>query len=358
MKVYKGLLAMALLSASIGSQAIDLSTANYVTYGDGQSYSLPLNGFNVKGSCGQISMMTKLGLQCNGQQSNGQAGMDDAYLTPSANTDDSFSTTVDPDPNGIEGAWDKADSWDATLAALDTQLDLTNNSMVFFFANNETGAEITDNLAAWARITIEDLGTNSTLGMWDLTNDGGGYGTINEPFPTGIGGGTFFGDPGAYTSDGSDPEVSDFLRSGGNVCINDLGLVTDCDNPFDYWNDGSDPLDHIVIDEEHNLGSNEAAYAVIFPELDDYIAGLISGGKDLSQYAMHVDFRLGCAINGFPTVSQGSNTECDPDYALNGGAEKVWIGTQDSIVRVPVPATLALFGLGLLGLAAVRSRRT
>ena len=66
----------------------------------------------------------------------------------------------------------------------------------------------------------------------------------------------------------------------------------------------------------------------ISKQLAEIMANL-APGESLADYAMHVDYRLGCGPEGaFPQVPAGGNkTECDPNYATNGGSEKVFIGT-------------------------------
>ena len=48
---------------------------------------------------------------------------------------------------------------------------------------------------------------------------------------------------------------------------------------------------------------------------------------------------IGVGLDGSPA---GGGSACDPDYALNGGSEKVFIGTMENVQRVPEPASAAL----------------
>ena len=331
--------------AASPAAAFDLTGGYYMTYGDANSYSLPINGLEVMAGPGQIDLYTKLGLQS--QLGNPIAGMDDAFDTPSANNIEGFLMGEDNEPGGTnpEGSWDRIKWWDTSLEALNTALDLSKNAPVFFFANNETGYG--DNLAGWARVELTHNGV--VIGRYDLTNDDHdptnglpGYGAP----PTG-GGVPGTGDPLAdaqrYTSNGALPQVTDFLMSGGLVCADATGMV-DCSQPHLY-------------EFQHNLGGDRAAYAIIFPELNAQLADVVATvaanvhpGETLANYAMHVDFRLGCALNaGFPQIPAGGGTDCDPNYALNGGSEKVFIGTVENIQGVPEPAPDALAALGLLG---------
>ena len=338
----------AALAAATASHAasIDLTGKGFVTYGDAQSYSLPANGLEVMAGTGQIDIYTKLGLGANGQLGNGLAGMDDAYDTPQANTVEGFRMSAGNEPNGVEGGWDREAWWDTTLSALDTSLDLTTNSIVFFFANNETGGVGTDNLAAWARLELTRISDGASLGFFEFTNDQDhdgveGYG------PPPIGGGIPFGDVTAFTSLQQDPVLADFVQSGGEVCTDATGFIVDCASPA------------AVNSFEHNLGGDRAAYALVLPELDALIAGLVDGGADLSDYALHVEYRLGCGPEAaFPEGTRPGRAVCDPNYALNGGDEKVFMGTQlrEGVVNVPEPASLLLAATALLAGAAVRRR--
>ena len=348
----KKLAIAALLAAPIFSLAatIDLSGKGYVTYGDANSYSLPLNGLQVLSGAGQIDSYVKLGLGPVGQLGNSQAGMDDAFRTPAPNTIPGFRMNAVNEPVG-SGSWDRIGWWDSTLAAMNTKLNLLINSIVFFFANNETGGADSANLAAWARVEVSQISTNMVLGRYDMTNDvdhaGQGYG------PPPAGGGVSMGNPGLFASNGAEPFVSDFLMSGGEVCLNALFQLVVCTDPG------------VVVREQHNLGGDRAAYAIVVPEMDALIAGIANtSGVDLNDFAIHVQYRLGCgpeltqAGGGFPQTRQGQGTECDPTYALNGGDEKVFLGTQLLPNVVPEPGSLALAGLALAFLPMLRAARS
>lgn len=58
-------------------------------------------------------------------------------------------------------------------------------------------------------------------------------------------------------------------------------------------------------------------------------------------------------------ASLNPDGSCADNYALNGGDEKVFIGTQLlTINRVPEPSSVLLAALGLLGLGFARRRQS
>ena len=356
MKHRKNTLYIALTLALAGTMpltahAINLPATGYVTYGDANSYALNIQGLQVLSGPGQIDVYAKLGLNPPGQLPNSIPGMDDAFMTPTANNIDGFrmDTAGSNEPGGTTSleSWDRLGWWDSTLSALNNKLDIVQNSLVFFFANNETGN--TPDLAGWARIELTQISTGIKLGTWDLTNNSA---TTYGPPP--LGGGVPNGDPGAYTSTGAEPVVEDFIDSGNDICTDGSGNLVSCLGP--YTN---------IYHE--NLGGDRAAYAIVFPELNAEIASL--NALNFDDYAIHINYRLGCGpeltkagtgsgdLGGFPTYDgPGNKTPCAENYALNGGDEKVFIGTSAAISQIPEPSSTLLTGLALLALGMVRRR--
>lgn len=372
----QGAVAIGALTAALSAIAaptVSLTNVGYVTYGDARSYSLPIAGLEVMAGPGQIDVFTKLGLGADGQLGNTNSGVDDAFETPNANTVEGFRTTTANEPNSLagqlDGTWDRSGWWDASLSALNTELNLAANSLVFFFANNEIGSgEDRASLAAWMRVEITRISTNTILGRFDLSNDFNQdhvstYGGL-PTFDGSGGSGIIFGDSGLYTAPGAltdagrqDPYLADFVRSGGPVCLQSVPggeIIVDCAGSY-------------TRKVEHNLGGDRAAYAIVMPELDQIITNLMkTPGVNLSDYAIHVDYRLGCgsesgfsAIRATPRQNQDIG-DCPDKYALNGGDEKLFLGTQAVTPDnpVPEPGAIALTAAALGAMAWARRRRS
>lgn len=151
---------------------------------------------------------------------------------------------------------------------------------------------------------------------------------------------------------------TDYVLSGGQICVINQVVVGFGNVPVPVACDttgASAPINH-------NLGANEAAYAILFPELNDVIAGLGDG----AGYSLHLDVRLGCqAYTGIN--SQGSaltNSIACGTYngwgtSLNNGYEQIFIAstTRTPPNTNPEPGMLALMGVGMIGLAALRRRK-
>ncbi|WP_260292533.1 PEP-CTERM sorting domain-containing protein [Sedimenticola hydrogenitrophicus] len=388
-----------LLLSTAHAATIDLTGLGFVTYGDGQSYSLPIanyqygfstnNGpYAIPSTPGQIQDLVVLNTGSEGQQvTTNFAGMDDAYSTPTGSTGgETFfysSTTTDRGFSAPEPTGNLDTTWDTSLSALQTFT--AGEELVFFFNNNQTnsGTAADQTLAAWARLWITAAdGTTVVAGStFEFTNDDSPYAIVTEG-----GGGTFFGDPTLYTATGSgagDPTNdfplsgdTDWVVSGGQLCVasngsNPIPIPVSCgisQGDLSLLGDGTLLLADVSAAINHNLGADHVAYAVIFPELNALLTSLYGSIADLSDYTLHVDVRYGCegdAGGGWmdcldTSVAQWGN-------GLNNGYEQLFIGTaitgvcppDDTLCNptVPEPATLALMGLGLAGIGIGYRRR-
>lgn len=347
---------------------IDLTGAGYVTYGDFNTYSLPIDQLEqgcsgpgcplyVNSTPGQISDLIVVATGASGVPVNTNfAGMDNAYATPSGESGSNFfSTSTTADADQVSDFFgDQSNTWDSSLLALKTFL--AGDQMVMFFNNNNLNGGNLQSLAAWAQIEITD-NNGDRVAIYDFTNNNNPYALVTEG-----GGGQYLGDPTAYTSTGAGPIIgdnnaTDYVLSGGPICIDyDLnpGLLTpvSCDSPAaDYG-----PINH-------NLGANEAAYAVAAPELNAVLSGLFGlDDATLANYTMHIDLRLGCDPL-FGTATDEICTGVTSGYGknINNGYEQLFIGTatfdQPPPPRIPEPQMLMLFALGLLSLGVSRFRK-
>lgn len=288
-------------------------------YGDFYSYSLPIlaysydlangggtgpgNPFYISSTPGQIAddIVVATGVS-GGPVTTNIAGMDDAYATPTGvNGSPLFSTRVDTDPGGAgEFAGDSDTTWDARV---ETLLGFLGGEDLFFYFNNNqinSGAAANQNLYAAAQVILgSDAGGD--LLYFDFLNNGG-LGPILD------------GDVTTYTSSGAYDwsTFDDYVLSGGQICTNaDVTAFLDC-------------ADAGAVVFNHNLGADQAAYAVYSPEL---MAALLTGDYDY----MRVDL-------GFTD--------------LNNGYEQLFIraSTADNPNDIPLPSTLALFMIGFLSL--------
>jgi len=357
------ILATALISPRV-AYALSFAGQPYVQYGDAQSYSLAVSQLITNctnpgcpfyiPSGGQIKDLVVVATGSNGQPVNENfPNMDNAYQTPNGTNGESFfrtggvtvssNTYPGADPGGLgQFAGDANNTWDTTLGALKGFLG--GSDLVFFFNNNQTksGTALDENLAGWMRITIRD-NLGNIIGTYDFTNNNSKYAGAFDGS-----GGHFLGDVANYTSTGAAPtgapggSPTDYVLSGGLICLNQ-GSAVSCSQTHDQ-------------EINNNLGRDEAAYALIFPELNQQLANLFATVDPilLAQYSMNLDVRLGCDPTLFGT--DPASAAC-VSKSLNNGYEQLFFGPLETLsIPTPEPTSLWLFGIGLAGLLGWRKR--
>lgn len=308
-----------------------LPDENYFLYGDFQSYSLPIlayvydsingggvgpgNPYYIASTPGTIKDYVVVGTGSSGKPvTTNFAGMDDAYPTPNKSTSSSFSTetTVDPGqtPTLIN---DYSTSWDSNLLAFTGFLD--GGNPVFFFNNNEENSDggAQQTLLAWGQLSLTGAGVDPVY--FDLTNNPASF--EGNPY-------TDYTSPGYW-----DPGSFDYVISGGQVCINASGIPQNCDgSEVDTYGPIAEPINH-------NLGANQAAYAIISPELNDWL-----------------DLWLAGSYSGYETLSLRFMFE-----NIDNGYEQVFIASTERLTPVPEPSTIVLLLAGVCGLFAFQRRK-
>jgi hypothetical protein len=252
-----------------------LPIVNYVTSGFTDTYVNSGDPYYVESGPGQLSDNIVIMTGAQAAASN-TSGFEDAYMTPNHATNASFSTTTATDPDNNDLYADSLTTWEANISALVAYLD--GSFPIFYFNNNETSSS-------------QDLYITATLTIWNgLTSN-----------------------------------------------VYDIYYLIDTTTSDNYVLSGGD-VEFDGVSFDHNLGANNAAYAVVLPGLNDFLDAWTGIGD--SQYDM-----LSLEISM---------------YGLDNGYEQAFIGRGEFVPStVPEPATWLLLGLGLLGLPLVwRMRRS
>ncbi|WP_265946286.1 PEP-CTERM sorting domain-containing protein [Dechloromonas sp. A34] len=177
------------------------------------------------------------------------------------------------------------------------------HDLVAYFNNNQQKAQGSNDLWAWAQVTLVGSGGPQTFTLFNAAS----------------------GSPSAFGH-------GDYVFSGGPITLcysKEFALA----KPADIVAcDGSEVDSHTF---EHNIGQNDVSYAIFSAALNDLI-----WSDDFTEMQVRVDFQ-----------------------DLNNGFENLFIGAACvgpngcTTTQVPEPATLALFGLALLGMGFGRFLR-
>jgi hypothetical protein len=353
-------------AATAATSIIDLDGLDYITYGNTNSYSLPVlayeysqvnggttgpgNPYYIVSTPGAIKDLVVIYTGASGTDvTTNTEGFENAYESASGSKDYYESTVPGNNMTAPTGTKDittqYASTWDANLLYLKAFLD--GGDPLFLFNNNDTNKD--QNLAIWAKLWITD-------GNGDVYNDQWLYLSNQYPNIYGTGGDPSPGDAYSYNPGDIQPSSSfgsggvlqtDYVLSGGDVCVLDadtfhLGACTSAEKQA-----GWETINH-------NLGANQVAYVGDVPLLNDWLSILFGlSDVELGMYSLHLQLNLGCD----PVLVAYGVCEVVPNYInIDNGYEQLFLASSKQVFENPEPATLALFGLGLFGIAAIRRR--
>lgn len=279
----------------------------------GDPRCLPSGPYPVASSPGQIDDQAVVLTGSDGTQMNNitspfptGTAVDNPFLTPSGNQGYAFvmSELNEPGTGGDANATgtftgDQIGSWEVSIDALSTWLN--GHDLVFLFDNNQQGNLQNNQLWLFAQARIIDQDGNTIYCSEVSSAAGTGCGTYTEiPYVPVVG--DFCVD--AVSGDSYAPILQ------GNKLV--------CKNDKDYY-------------ITNNLGTNSAEFAAFDPYMNNNLSNWLGKGYFLSIFTQY--------------------------YGNLAGYEQLWICSECDINKTPEPGTMALAGLGLLGLAGLRRRK-